>query len=50
MRGAAASAETPGIGLGLSLVQAVAKGHHGESGAENRKQAGAEFWIRFPIV
>jgi signal transduction histidine kinase len=49
MRGSAASANAPGIGLGLSLVKAVANAHHGDVGARNRPEGGAEFWIRIPI-
>jgi signal transduction histidine kinase len=48
MRGSAASASTPGIGLGLSLVKAVINAHRGEVGAHNRPEGGAEFWIRLP--
>ena len=50
MRGTAASAETPGIGLGLSLVRAVLKAHQGEADARNHPEGGAEFWIRFPYL
>ena len=49
MRGSAASASTPGIGLGLSLVKAVVNAHRGECGARNRREGGAEFWIRLPV-
>ncbi len=49
MRGSAASAQTPGIGLGLSLVRAVATAHGGEADARNRPEGGAEFWIRLPF-
>lgn len=47
-RGSAASANTPGIGLGLSLVRAVVSAHRGEAGARNRAGRGAEFWFRLP--
>lgn len=47
-RGSAASANSPGIGLGLSLVRAVAHVHRGEAGADNRPEGGADFWIRLP--
>lgn len=46
MRGNAASASTPGIGLGLALVKAVAHVHRGEAGVTNRPEGGADFWIR----
>ena len=49
-RGSAASATTPGIGLGLSLVRAVANVHHGEADGRNRPEGGAEFWIRLPVT
>lgn len=48
MRGSAASASTPGIGLGLALVKAVAHVHRGEAGVVNRPEGGADFWIRLP--
>lgn len=47
VRGSAASGHT-GIGLGLCLVQAVARAHHGKAGARNRPEGGAEFWLRLP--
>lgn len=48
MRGSAASASTPGIGLGLALVKAVACVHRGEAGVANRPEGGADFWIKLP--
>lgn len=48
MRGSASSAEHPGIGLGLSLVRAVAVAHRGTVGVVNRTGGGADFWIRLP--
>ncbi|OYW31540.1 MAG: hypothetical protein B7Z47_00795 [Chthoniobacter sp. 12-60-6] len=47
-RGSAASAKTPGMGLGLSLVRAIATAHGGQTGCQNRDEAGAEFWIDLP--
>ena len=47
-RGAAASAATPGMGLGLSLVRAIANAHDGTAGCENLEESGAEFWIELP--
>ena len=50
IRGSASSARTPGMGLGLSLVQAVAHAHGGEAGCSNRAGGGgAEFWIALPV-
>lgn len=47
-RGSAASATTPGMGLGLSLVRAIATAHGGTTGCGNREEPGAEFWIELP--
>jgi len=47
-RGSAASARTPGMGLGLSLVQAIATAHGGSAGCAARPETGAEFWIELP--
>ncbi len=49
-RGSAASATTPGTGIGLPLVRAVARAHYGDAGALNREEGGAEFWIRLPLA
>jgi signal transduction histidine kinase len=48
MRGSAASARTPGMGLGLSLVRAIAHSHNGWADCRNREEGGAEFWIDLP--
>lgn len=48
-RGSAASANTPGMGLGLSLVRAVIHAHGGQTGCRNREEGGAEFWIELPV-
>ena len=48
VRGSAASAKAPGMGLGLSLVRAVATAHGGTTGCANRETGGAEFWIFLP--
>ena len=45
VRGSVASARTPGMGLGLSLVRSIAKAHGGRSGCNNRAGGGAEFWF-----
>ncbi len=49
-RGSAASAKTPGTGIGLALVKAVASAHFGEAGALNRPEGGSEFWIKLPLT
>jgi len=43
---AAAQSACPGMGLGLSLVRAVATAHGGKTGCRNRDTGGAEFWIQ----
>ena len=48
IRGSASSARTPGMGLGLSLVKAVAHAHGGDAGCSNCPSGGAEFWISLP--
>ncbi|MCE9520316.1 MAG: HAMP domain-containing histidine kinase [Verrucomicrobia bacterium] len=45
VRGSASSASTPGMGLGLSLVRAIATSHGGRSGCNNRDGGGADFWF-----
>jgi signal transduction histidine kinase len=45
IRGSAASARTPGMGLGLSLVRAIATAHGGSAGCRNRSGGGADFWF-----
>jgi signal transduction histidine kinase len=47
-RGSAAIARHPGIGLGLSLVRAIATAHGGSAGVANRSSKGARFWINLP--
>lgn len=49
IRGTASNAQTPGMGLGLSLVQAVAQAHGGKAGCSNNLPgSGATFWIKLP--
>lgn len=48
VRGSAASAKSPGMGLGLSLVRAVATAHGGATGVNHRPGGGADFWISLP--
>lgn len=43
-----ASSATGGTGLGLSVVQRIARAHGGEAGVDNRPGLGATFWIRIP--
>jgi two-component system OmpR family sensor kinase len=45
---AARSRDGGGAGLGLSIVQAVARAHGGRSTADNRKGGGASVAIRIP--
>ena len=37
-----------GAGLGLAIVEAVARAHRGECQAENRPEGGADVWIAIP--
>ncbi len=48
-RGSASSARTPGMGLGLSLVRAIATAHDGSAGCRNGEESGAVFWIELPL-
>jgi signal transduction histidine kinase len=43
-----ASPRTGRTGLGLSIVQGIARAHGGQSGVVNRPGRGATFWIRIP--
>jgi signal transduction histidine kinase len=42
------SRSTPGLGLGLSLVQAIVQAHSGTVAARNLPEGGAEFTVRLP--
>jgi len=42
------SRSTPGLGLGLSLVQAIVQAHGGAVAARNLPEGGAEFTVRLP--
>ena len=44
------SQDTQGIGLGLSLVKAVAEAHGGTVGVDSRLGAGTTFVLVFPII
>ena len=48
-RGSVATADTPGMGLGLSLVRAIVHSHGGRTGCRNLDSGGAEFWIDLPL-
>jgi len=39
-----------GAGLGLSIVEAIARAHGGRAGARNREGGGAEVWIELPCA
>jgi K+-sensing histidine kinase KdpD len=43
-----ASANMPGIGLGLAMVNAAITAHNGKVGVENLKDGGAEFTVKLP--
>lgn len=47
-RGSSSVIRHPGIGLGLSLVRAIATAHGGSVGVTNRVTGGASFWIKLP--
>jgi len=49
-RGSASSANTPGMGLGLSLVRALIHAHGGQTGCRNLDEGGAEFWIELLLA
>jgi two-component system OmpR family sensor kinase len=44
------SRETGGVGLGLSIVAAVARAHGGSVGASSERGAGATFRIALPLA
>ncbi|MGH2872202.1 MAG: HAMP domain-containing sensor histidine kinase [Solirubrobacteraceae bacterium] len=39
-----------GVGLGLSIVQAIAEAHGGDAQARNREQGGADVWVSLPCA
>lgn len=43
------SAESPGSGLGLAVVEAIAHAHGGEAHASNRPGGGADVWVALPL-
>ena len=49
VRGSAADDRSSGLGLGLSLVRAIAIAHRGRAGCANRSGGGAEFWLELPL-
>jgi signal transduction histidine kinase len=40
--------DSRGSGLGLAVVQSIARAHGGEAGAENRPGEGVTFWLSIP--
>ena len=48
--GPANSRSQAGVGLGLSVVKAIAEGHGGEVGMEDRPGGGAVFWFTLPVA
>jgi signal transduction histidine kinase len=40
----------PGAGLGLAIVDAIARAHGGRASAQNREDGGAEVWISVPTA
>jgi two-component system, OmpR family, sensor kinase len=45
-----ASRPRGGVGLGLAIVQTIARAHGGEAGARNLPTGGADVWLRLPAV
>jgi two-component system, OmpR family, sensor kinase len=41
--------EGDGAGLGLAIVETIARAHRGEAGAANRPGGGADVWISLPL-
>lgn len=39
-----------GAGLGLSIVDAIARAHGGSAHARNREQGGADVWLTLPLA
>ena len=46
---AATEQSIPGVGLGLSIVQAIAAGHGGSVGVESEEGRGTTFHVELPI-
>jgi heavy metal sensor kinase len=42
--------EGDGAGLGLAIVETIARAHRGEAGAANRPGGGADVWISLPLT
>lgn len=43
-----ANSDSDGRGLGLAIVETIARAHRGRAGAENRPGGGADVWIELP--
>jgi signal transduction histidine kinase len=44
------TSKAEGMGMGLSIARTIVEAHHGRISAENRRDGGAIFLIRFPLL
>ena len=44
------TSKAEGMGMGLSIARTIVEAHHGQISAENRRDGGAIFLIRFPLL